>query len=194
MCPPIPWKKVVPRHVVDPLASLPIKLGWINTFTLRNRKISWNNASCNNGAFGANGVQSGRTSFHTKCFHSGEETTKVLKSVPQVVRRSYSCLYPWSMRACSTTSCLQEQVFVSGCLQKQVFVSGWENGSQSSPTYGSRSCHLAHYPPRNWHRALDHSDTRLCLFVNLTSWSRYFHTPELYDSRRSHGYKTLSCP
>ena len=114
------------RHVVDPLASLPIKLGWINTFTLRNRKISWNNTSCNNGAFGANGVQSGRTSFHTKCFHSGEETTKVLKSVPQVVRRSYSCLYPWSMRACSTTSCLQKQVFVSGCLQKQVFISGWE--------------------------------------------------------------------
>ena len=34
---------------------------------------------------GANDVESGRTSFHTKCFHSGEETTKVM--------------YPWSMRA-----------------------------------------------------------------------------------------------
>ena len=83
-----------PRRVVDPLASLPMKPGWINTFKLRNREIGWNNTSFNNEAFGANGVQSGRTSFHTKCFHSGEETTKVMKGVPQVVRRSYSCLYP----------------------------------------------------------------------------------------------------
>ena len=35
--------------------------------------------------FGANEVQPRRTSFHTKCFHSGEETTKVMKiiDVPQ---------------------------------------------------------------------------------------------------------------
>ena len=66
--------------------------------------------------FGANDVQSGKTPFHTKCFHSGEETTKVMKSddVPQGVRRSYF-LYPWSMRACSITSCQQKRVFVSGC-------------------------------------------------------------------------------
>ena len=41
-----------------------------------------------------------------------------------------------------------------------------------------------------WHRALDHSAIRLRLFVNLTTWSRCTHSPELYDSRRSHGYKT----
>ena len=49
------------------------------------------------GKFGANDdVQPGRTSIYTKCFHSGEDTTKVMKidDVPQGVRWSYLCLYP----------------------------------------------------------------------------------------------------
>ena len=41
------------------------------------------------------------------------------------------------------------------------------NGSQSSPTCGSRSCHLVHCPMRNCCRAPDHFDTRLRLFNNL---------------------------
>ena len=38
-----------------------------------------------------------------------------------------------------------------------------------------------------------HMLTRLCLIVNLTSWSRCFRTPGLNDSRRSYGCKTLYC-
>ena len=48
--------------------------------------------------------------------------------------------------------------------------------------------------PMSNYRAPDHFDTRLRLFVHLTSWSRCFLTHELNDSRRSYGYKTLNCP
>ena len=110
--------------------------------------------------FGANDVQSGKTPFHTKCLHSGEETTKVMKSddVPQEVRRSYF-LYPWSMRACSITSCPAE----AGLSIRL------RNGSQSSPTYGSRSCHLVHCPPRVWTRSANSHTVHSWLFVSSIS-------------------------
>ena len=43
-------------------------------------QIDWNNKSCNDGDIRRQRTKSVRTSFHTKCFHSCEETTKIMTS------------------------------------------------------------------------------------------------------------------
>ena len=68
--------------------------------------------------------------------------------------------------------------------------------SSARSSWAARSARAAsttQYPPRHYYRAPYHCDTRFRLFVHLTNWSRCFHTPELNDSRRSYGYKTLYC-